>query len=302
MKNKFGVVFLILPVIIVGLFIQGCTENPFKSDNVSSGSSQISGKIRLSGSNSPEDVYIWLEGFNVGTRSNASGDFELTLPPSSVQGTPGNAGGSFNIYFYVANYRLDSVKVIVKNGQFVYSQGNINEKGQLLQPVFLRELVQISTTVFPASVSNDPDGLIKANVTLEAKTDSVTIYFPSVVNGLLAPVIFQNTGTNEIFIMETTISGIQLYEKVTLNQSESMVREYWINIGRGRRITAGTYIIIPYLLIRHEPIPGALIESLGENVNQLGPDYLNVPFKRIGGQLNVFVSSDSSNNSASFIP
>ena len=49
----------------------------------------------------------------------------------------------------------------------------------------------------------------------------------------------------------------------------------------------GKYEVIPYLFISHETIPEGLIESIGSNVKKLHPDYLKIPFKRVGGEFEV---------------
>jgi len=57
--------------------------------------------------------------------------------------------------------------------------------------------------------------------------------------------------------------------------------------GAGGVLPVGEYEVIPHILIRHEEIPTALLQSLGQNFLEPGADYLNIPIRREGGQLEV---------------
>ena len=146
------IIFLLLSTFI----FFACTGNPFSDDEISPGNRQISGKVEVSGNQNPEGVYVWLEGFNIGTRTDEQGCFQLTLPmPASQGGSAEGVAGAFNLYYYVANFNLESTRVLTRNGSFVYSQGDINSKGELNNPKFLFQNLQIRTRVTPSSLSSD---------------------------------------------------------------------------------------------------------------------------------------------------
>ena len=52
-----------------------CTGNPIGDNNITPRPDQISGQVQLDNNGQPERVYVWLEGFDVGTFT----EFFLTL-------------------------------------------------------------------------------------------------------------------------------------------------------------------------------------------------------------------------------
>ncbi|MCI0698440.1 hypothetical protein L0337_41385 [candidate division KSB1 bacterium] len=95
------------------LVVGGCTSNPFGGDEITGGNRQISGNLILKDKSSPESVYVWLEGFGLNAWTNNRGEFKINLPPPASQGPAGGVDGVFALYFYLANYSLQSTTVIV---------------------------------------------------------------------------------------------------------------------------------------------------------------------------------------------
>jgi len=158
--------------------MMACTKNPFGSDEITPGNREISGKVVLSDDFNAEGVYIWLEGFDIGARSDANGEFKVSLPPAAAQGTPSGVTGSFNLYFYLANYGLKSITVVTRNGEFLFSQGEINKDGELNQPKELEKFLDINTVVEPASISTSYSGVVSVDVHLVTPlNDSATVVF-----------------------------------------------------------------------------------------------------------------------------
>ena len=50
---------------------------------------------------------------------------------------------------------------------------------------------------------------------------------------------------------------------------------------------AGNYQMVPYILVKQSGIPADLLTSLGDNVYEFHQDYLNLPFKRSGGNFTI---------------
>ena len=117
-------------LIIIGsvlLTLSGCTWNPFGEEEISSGYREISGNVQLNDGSNPDGIYVWLEGFNAGTYTDGTGQFSLTLPQSGSSGL----SGVYKLYCYVANYELDYAQVVIQDGEFAYSRGDINKEGKL---------------------------------------------------------------------------------------------------------------------------------------------------------------------------
>lgn len=271
-----------LLVLIVCLI--NCTELPFGSDDISSGHRQIKGKVKLHDGSSPDNVYIWLSSFNIGTYTDKTGQFNLSLPPKSSMGSSDGISGTFDLYFYIANYKLVASQVVVRDGEFVYSRGDINKAGELYETKTLRRFLRINTSVSPASISVNYTGSIEVKVTLQATIDSATIIIPESLGGMLGAVFVKKIDSHEVFIYKSvpvTVSSSKILVGLS-SQSLSMTFNLILN-----PLLPGKYEVIPYLLIAHEMIPGKLIDSIGSNVMELHPDYLKNPFKREGGEFEV---------------
>lgn len=278
----------ILRIVAVGMFFAslcGCTANPFGEDKISSGSRQIRGNVQLHDGSSPEGVYVWLEGFNIGTYTDESGQFSINLPRNSNQGTSSGISGVFKLYFYIANYLLDYSQVIIQDGEFVYSRGDINKDGRLSTPKVLRRFLRINTSVMPSSVSTNYTAPIEVKVSLQATIDSATVIIPKSIGGLLGAILLKKTDSQEVFIYES-VPGAESQSKVCVGLTACNVQMAFNLILKP--LTPGSYEVIPYLLMAHEAIPEDLIESMGTDIEQLSPNYLKIPFRREGGQFKVY--------------
>jgi hypothetical protein len=263
----------------------GCTSNPFGGDKISEEKRKISGVARLADGSSAGDILVWMAGFNISTLTGANGQFEITLPPKGSQGPTGALNGIFNLYFFVANYFLDSAQVVVQNGAFVYARGDVNEDGKLSAPRSLRRFLRISTALSPASVAKNFTDRIGVTVTLEAIGDSATVVFPRSVGGFLGAAFFKRVGSDDLFIYEP-VSSANTREIVTVGRLAPQSRLMVITLLQ-LPLPPGQYEVIPYLLVRHQALPPGLLASLGANVEDLTPAYLDLPFRREGGQFEV---------------
>ncbi|MGH7597907.1 MAG: hypothetical protein ACREOI_16280 [bacterium] len=274
---------LLLATIFAAIY-SGCTENPFSNDKVTGGSRQVSGTVRLGDGQSAEGVYIWLDGFNLGSRADGSGRFQLTLPPRSSQG--GDINGVFNLYFYAANYRLANSEAVVRSGEFAYDQGDINKNGELARAVVLAKFLRIVTAVSPATINSNALDSVVVTVRLEAATgDTVTVAFPGLFSDGLAKALLKKSGSNEVVLLYSNKFGFAASDLQVVNIG-GFSRIVVFNL-RGASIPPGDYEVIPYLLVKHEAVPRRLIEKLGSHVETFGKDYLQIPFRREGGSLKV---------------
>ena len=263
-----------------------CTSNPFGGDDqISSGNAKIHGALQLNDNASPAGVCVWLEGFDISSYTNTSGNFEMTLPPPSSQGSTGGVSGVFSLYFYLANYKLESAQVVTRNGAFVYSSGDIGANGEVIGPQVLTKFLRIKTAVTPASVPVNFPSSINVQVTLEAIDDSVTVVFPKSVGGVLGGVLLKPTGSEQVFVVQA-LPGVVSNDITIVGKTRPHTRGMNFSLQQ-TPLPPAAYQVVPYLLVRHEAIPSRLIASLGANVEALGPNYLNIPFQREGGQFTV---------------
>lgn len=261
-----------------------CTANPFGGNKISEEKRKISGSVRLADQSNAKGVLVWMAGFNISTFTDENGGFEINLPPKESQGSAGAISGVFNLYFFVANYLLDSAQVVVQNGAFLYSRGDVNEDGKLNAPRTLRRFLRLSTVLLPPSVSISFTSRIGVNAILEATIDSATVIFPRSVGDLLGAAFFKRTGSDEVFIFEAVPGANTRDVALIARTPNSRLLAFTLSL---LPLPAGRYEVIPYILLRHQPLPPGLLASLGANVEALHSDYLKLPFRREGGQFEV---------------
>ena len=279
---------LIIFLLFSTFIFAACTNNPFSDDEISSGTRRITGKVEAGNNQSPEGVYVWLEGFDIGTFTNQDGEFEITLP-STAQNS-GGAAGILNLYYYLANYKLEKTELIVRSGEFVFTTGEINKKGELYRPKFIPRILNISTILTPSTAHADTSIFMKVEVVLSSETDSVTVFYPRETfngpNKLIAPLFVQNLQTGTAFYVEAALIGINREDLITIERSRSFVRTMLVSIDKGV-LSEGRYEIIPYLRVSQPDVPAELLNNLIEDIDSFGLDYLNVPFLRTNGVLSV---------------
>lgn len=283
-KKFLGISFSVL--LTISFF--ACTGNPFSDDEISPGKSQITGRVEVSDNQNSEGVYVWLEGFDIGTFTNQEGEFEIRIP-STVQNSGGTTG-IFSLYYYLANYRLTKTELTVRRGEFVFATGEINNKGELQRPKFLSRILDISTVLTPPIADADTSIFMKVEVILSSETDSVTVYYPREPfdgpNKLIAPLFVKNLETGAAFYIEPTLAGINEEDIITIFRGRPFVRTMLLLMSKGV-LSEGRYEIIPYLRISQPDVPTELVNNLIEDINSFGLDYLNVPFLRTNGVLSV---------------
>lgn len=279
-----------LPLLLGIYLLSGCTKSPFSEDKTGLGTRQIRGTVALADGSSPGGVYVWLQGGDVGAYTEASGQFQLTLSSPSDQGTPGGLNGIFTIYFYLANYNLDSAKVFLRDGVFVYERGDINKNGELNAARRMQRLLQISTAVQRYTSPRSTADSTVVQVSLQADVDPVTVIFPNTCPERECPdhrigaVLLRNISTKDVYVVQMS-PGATSRHLVTVGRVP-VTRTMYFSFDRVF-IPAAVYEVIPYLWIEHETLPPGLMASLGPDVLALGPDYLKIPFRRENGRLEV---------------
>ncbi len=232
----------------------------------------------------PEGVFVWLSGFDVSSRTNASGDFAITLPPVAAQ--PGQGlSGLFTLYFYVDNFRLDSMGVAVSGGEFVYDNDAVGADGSLRRARELVQAFRITTSTMPDSIEIDEvPSLISATFALRARNSPVDVFFPRRVDEMSGPVLIRDNRTGNTIVVPSTITGTGgLDSVVTVGTGSDYERIVAIPTAPFADFPVGTYEFIPFLYTASNPLPAAFIANMGPTLRELGEDYLNLPMVRRGG-------------------
>ena len=283
MKNKRWIGLLLTTGIGILLCLR-CEENPLDNSVISPIGRQISGQATLVGETNHENIYIWLEGFNIGTYTDDLGEFQLFLPSPDSQGIAGRVSGVFSLYFYIANYKVVMAQVIFADGELITSSGDIGTDGRLHGVRALYKLLHIRTTVIPDTIPENFEGDIHVLVQLQAVSDSVDVLFPKITGGSSGVVFLRNTNSEDVFVyLPESFENIQMSEKIG---PEIRDIPLVFRVRRGS-LPSGRYEAIPYFFVEQDTLPPELLESLDPNIGEIGPDYLNIPFRRDGGQFTV---------------
>ncbi|MFQ5753505.1 MAG: hypothetical protein ACE5HI_16065 [bacterium] len=282
-KNKFHYSALLLISIYGILLILGCTNSPLGEDIDSTTSTQLAGKVLLQDGESSEGVYVWLEGINVHTFADAAGQFQLELPPSN-SGLANMTNGVFNLHFFVANYQLATATVIVKDGEFVRSRGDVNSSGELIGTKSLVKLLNIGTEVEPGGVNTDFEGVVHVSVSLQALHDSITVILPKLFSHFSDAVIIHNLSTDEAMVLMTEEHKPEFSTEKIGPDVRILQYDFYLRPGV---VPAGKYEVVPFLLILQDKLPTGLLKSLGAHVEEISTDFLKIPFRREGGRFEV---------------
>ena len=260
----------------------GCTWNPFSHGKINSGglADRLRGRVALTSGKSPKGVYVWLEGANIGTFSDSTGQFTLSLPSGPQLGGFEGLSGVYRLFFFIANFKLESVKVALQNGQFVYGEQSLDEKGYLRQTVYLTQILRITTQVYPASVPSTYKHRIWIKTTVVSLQDTVKVVFPRSDGTFLGGVFLKNLETGAVTVLESAFGPDVRYEIDVGPNSQSLVRIFTLP---SYPLNPGRYRAIPYLFVLQKGLPSELVQSLGDRVTELSPEYLKIPFRREGG-------------------
>ncbi len=268
------------------VLLSSCTDNPFESESVVSGSDRrIGGSVVLADQSDHSGVYLWLEGFGAVARSGSDGRFSILLPPAASQSASGGVTGIFNLYAFLGNYRTASIRTVVKNGTFSLPTDAIDEEGNIRNELFMQELFSVETTLSRSSIEADSPRVITMTIYLKSSIAGAEVYFPRRVNDVEGPIVLRNIVTGEAVVRNTVVTGVEISDYIKLG-SVPFDRSLMLIIPKGT-MKAGRYEIIPYILPQRQTAPMSLLNSLAEHATELGPNYVFYPMRRSGGMLTV---------------
>jgi len=284
----------ILIIIAVSFLICNCTENPFssKEDNQIA-KEKISGHVLLKDGRRPGCIFVWIEQFDIATYTDSLGKFSMTLPLAENQAGGNGFDGLFNIFFFMGNYAIDSVKIEMTEGKLTKDQEYFDNDGKLRQTLSLRPYLQFETVEVQHAVIDHGIYIIDFD-TLKETTSFIDVAFEvydetRTVSSLRediekAGASFFRTGMifepvdpeNEFVFIESSKAEEQFDAmlkhtdpvwtfQLKLKRSDFAEAEYWV---------------YPFLKIRQPEVPAAMFDALGREKMVFGPDYLDFPIKR----------------------
>ena len=281
-KSEFYKSIIILLVIVANvLMLYRCTNNPVDESSITTRSKQIHGRVSLGLETNHEGIYVWLEGYNMGTFTDQTGRFDLELPYEGSHPVGIGNNAMLNLYLYVANYQISTADVITVDGEFLLSRGDIGAHGELTGDRTLLKLLNINTLIDPDTVLVNEDREVIVQVHLQATFDSVTVVFPKII-GNTGIVLLKNLNSGNAYVyLPEAFDNTQTSERLG---PEVRIWSFVFGIKQGD-LPPGTYEVVPYFFIEQENLPAELLESLDPNFGTIGAGFLNIPFKRSGGHI-----------------
>ncbi len=276
----------------IAICLLGCTSSPVENNAVSEANREISGLVLFPGGAPAEDVFLWLEVLDINTRTNASGAFTITIPKPSEQGLPDGLSGVFKLYAYVANYSVQTINVIIRNGSILYSNADVGKNGVLLQTVVLQKKLAINISTLPAEVNRFSQTTIQAQVTLQATTEEpITVIYRKSGQAYSTRIFLKNIQTKQIYSRQTFTNGLNIVEQITVEQTPQthtiLFRAAAQDDDDASALPLGEYELIPYMLIENNDIPTELFESMGEEVLNATGEFFKVPYQRTGASFKI---------------
>jgi len=263
--------FSILIISVAAFF--SCTDNGLFTDKTDSQNKRsVTGTVQLSGETDHSGIYVYLEGFDIGTRSASDGTFNIDLP-GNAQSQP--ISGSYKLYFYMDNYSFKSADILAVDGELQYGHGDLNSDGALIKTVVLQKLLDIVVSISPETLKSDFTGPVTAYMQLSAAgTDTIDVRTvqakPKQFSGLF---LVNLANPDDIHILKTSSRLVDT--KVSGREKWDMIVP-WVS----SNVPVGRYEVIPFIKILHSNFPTVLDGIFGVNSGNFTTDFLNIPQRR----------------------
>jgi len=260
-----------------------CESNPFfGTDKIPD--RKITGKVSAQFLENHGDVYVWLEGADLLTQTQEDGSFSLSLP------TPGEAGagtivsGSYKLYFYLANYKLEFVTIEFLNGEIIENLAVIKKDGQLKKSVYLENILTLETKISPKSYFKDEDDSIKVNVILIP--NSPEVFIETIVRvdsgNSITRTGFLIFDENNKLIQSANVEGSRTRREIVASPKKEWTAIFQLNESL---FSKGEYDVIPYIVLDRSDVPKKLASAIGSNYKSFTQNFIIYPIKRKGGKL-----------------
>lgn len=278
-------------------FMVSCTENPFanKDDNQIV-KEKLSGEINLADGVTPDGIFVWLNEFNLSTYTDEKGEFSITLPLPENQAGGNGFDGIFTLYFFMGNYKADSVAIELSQGKILENQDNITNDGALKNTIDLYPMLTLQGVIGVeeedfVQIQFDTDSVFKKllfNLRLYDETEVIYSLredrkWPA--KGFFRTgMIFEpvENGHDPVFVKSTES---ELYhDALLLDSTYSWTYELMLYRDNFEEIE---YTAFPYLIIDHPYLPENLWDALGREKTNFDEHFFDYPFKRSGTKVQV---------------
>lgn len=270
MRKKIAISTLALIITIVAC------RNPLFEDKIFGGRTTITGHIRLSGESSFENIFVYLDGLDIGTWTDAKGEFTLRLPPNFTAGTSLN--GIYDLYGYVANFMVKPNPIAIRDGQFVYGDKSLDSKGLLSPTPLIRKMLEV-TTHLSRGYKGD-SSIMSVVVHLYSIGEKVSVVLPNATYEFLGGVIIRNLTTGEVITRTVPTAGFGQLLEVTI---DSVGRDFYFLFSL-EGLPMGEYEVIPHVLPNYNELARKIANCIGIDPTRLSADFLKWPVRYQSGR------------------
>ncbi len=257
-----------------------CTTNPFFEDKIKSYDKQnIKGNVVLQGEKNNAGIVVYLEEFEIFTKTDRNGDFKITIPQAYTQSGTGITG-LFKIYYYVANYKLQQSTVFINRGEFVFGEAALTDEGVIRDRLILQKLLDIRTDVNPLKIKNNFTGMVKVEVFIRNRVDSVIVFTHLSKTKELSSIYLTSNDTVHLINKASNLVSVVIDTPRVWN----MYVDWRIH---GKPILPDNYKVIPFISVYQYEIPEKLLDYFNAGTIRFTKDFLSIPYRRKSGKLEV---------------
>ncbi len=276
--------FIHIFALIICAFAISCTSNPFSDkDKIEGGNRVVTGTVELSDLASPENIYVWLEYFDIGTFTDENGNFSLTLPSPQAQ-PGGGVTGIYDLYYYVVNYKIVHVEVAINNGEFIFGEASIDKNGKITSKIILDKLLNVSTSVSPNFITADFLDSISITVTLTAVDSPIEVSTFISKDDIITGFFVRHEENKYDFTDLYYLTNAHIRSKVIGTSTVVSTSSYKYH---RCELPKGIYEIISFIWVNQTGVPEELINNFASYPVKMSEEYLDFPFKRQNAQIEV---------------
>jgi len=261
----------------IALLFSSCTSNSFFANSIRP-TNNVQGTIELSDGLSPEGVLVWFKVFNLNTQCDENGKFSLGIPNSANQ-SGGGLDGIYTVYFYMANYRIDSIRVVLASGQIKLGNLDNDQNGEIDRTILLANILQVEARVGKPVLTIPQDRKQTINFTLTAPQENVKVSITTSrplrrgVPPSLHGYIRDRSKNICIPVFNRDQPSTTSFLEVGVNKVEISPMEILLETGI---LQVGDFQVLPALTIEQDGIPQGLLQALKDAV---GPDACDAAFQ-----------------------
>ncbi len=256
-------------------FMTMACENPFGEDEIQGDNQTIHGKVTAIGAPSSANIYVWLDVIDIGTFTDANGEFTLKLPPKSTLNATGSVTGDFDLYFYTINYSLVKKKLVIRDGSFYYNNGDVDDRGRVKNISLVKTFNAETCASFKLPQQPGYQYGLSTTAHFTGKSNNFEINIPNGTMVLLGGILIIDLESGEVY--QHQLASGKNNDFVARLTFQEKIWSFHPNVGE-EIVLGKEYQIVPYIFPYYPELPGGLLKSLDISEYGVNKDYLSLFF------------------------